>query len=351
MNLSSDLERTEEALILLRDAIDQFSLQPHDIASILRKCQHICEILNWGKQRELFWNEFNGYQAGMVIPGYRIIRGVMKWEVIQTGRSFANALAEEIAYGKPDDLNNEESISMEISMSINQILQLKNTGYSIRLDNTTTIPSRTRHSNIIYTQIKTFHKAEFDNLLTRIESVVFDFISETYVQLKYSERIFNIWSDYQSLVDSTLAQSDFRDHLESINMNIGSTNPQDWRIAVFGCRNLLHDLADYLWKDIRDTYLPLQGLGRDGRLEVTADKFANRLIAFLHQKSILGTKGKFLREELEKISDSISALISYQSEAHEEIRKIDADSIVINTYILIGEIILRTDFIPIKEYI
>jgi hypothetical protein len=85
-------------------------------------------------------------------------------------------------------------------------------------------------------------------------------------------------------------------------------------------------------------------------LDVTQGHTKNRIAAYLHQKGLSGTEGKYLRSEVERLVASIDSIISFQSAAHDPIDLQNARSIAISTYLLVGEIVTRTDLIPIKEY-
>jgi hypothetical protein len=186
--------------------------------------------------------------------------------------------------------------------------------------------------------------------LTQLESQVFDFVSKSYVQLKYGNLITDIWSNYRTTVDNKLANLDLTNHLQAIQSGIQSNNPESWRTSAFACRNMITDLANYLWQDTKPRYEHLKGSTKDGKLDVTEGNTKNRLAAYLHQKGISGTTGKHLRNEVERLVASMDSIISFQSTAHDPINLQDTRSIAISTYLLIGEIVTRTDLVPIKDY-
>jgi hypothetical protein len=94
----------------------------------------------------------------------------------------------------------------------------------------------------------------------------------------------------------------------------------------------------------------LPGKGADRKLAVTKQEFANRISAYLHQRGLTKSSGHFIRNESERLSTSIRSLIEYQSKAHSPISRDDAVSIVLATYFLVGEILLKTDMQPIEKY-
>jgi len=119
---------------------------------------------------------------------------------------------------------------------------------------------------------------------------------------------------------------------------------------MWSCRDILHDLAAYLWCDQRETYEYLPGQGKGGKLRVTESDYVNRLGAYLHQKSVVGKTGAYLRAEMERIYQSISTLNELDSRAHSEVTLVDVRTAAIGTYTILGEIVTRTDVKPVTEY-
>jgi len=122
--------------------------------------------------------------------------------------------------------------------------------------------------------------------------MTFDFASRSYTVLRYGNVLTDIWHDYRVAVDAALARMQLHKHLDAIQEGVRSDNPELQHAPGFACRNLLTDLAAYLWRDPRTTYDLLPGGQAKGeKLVVTADKFANRLRAYLHQKGLHTTAG------------------------------------------------------------
>lgn len=94
----------------------------------------------------------------------------------------------------------------------------------------------------------------------------------------------------------------------------------------------------------------MPGKGDDKKLSVTKKEFSNRISAYLHQKGFSKSSGKFLREECDRLTISIKSLIELQNRAHSKIGKEEAESIALATYLLIGEILIKTDLLPVERY-
>ena len=168
--------------------------------------------------------------------------------------------------------------------------------------------------------------------------------------LCYSDVIQDIWQGYRTKIDEHLITLGLSKHFDAIRNGLNSSNPQDWRNAMWSCRDILHDLAAYLWRDQRKTYEHLPGKGENNTLEVTDSHYVNRLGAYLHQKGIDKEYRAYLSAEMERIYNSIKTLNELDSKAHGKITLHDACLAAIGTYIILGELITRTDMKPITEY-
>lgn len=253
-------------------------------------------------------------------------------------------------YGLNPEIYPEINDILEVKAGINWIISAATTGYTEKLSDIKNVTSPSGRGNVKLRKIRSFPSANFSYSISQIERITYDFVSSSYVQLQYGNRVKDIWDRYRTTVETALQQLGFANHLSIIQDNIGKDNPEAWRAAVFECRSMLNDLADYLWKDPRDTYDLLKGSGSNGKLEVKQNNFGNRLSAYLHQKSVNGDEGKFLRDEAGKLSDSIENLIKLQNKGHKSIERPLADMVVLSTYFIIGEIAIRTDLMPIMEY-
>lgn len=258
--------------------------------------------------------------------------------------------SEEMVYGVNPDIFEEEDDVLEVRAGIDWFLAASRTGYTEQTDETKEVTSPSGKRRTTMARVRTFSAAEIAASLSEIEGRVYNFASKAYVQLKYGTAIADIWGEYRAKVEAALSQLDLTDHLQAIESGLQSTNPEIYRSAILGCRNLLNDIANHLWRDPRQRYEHLPGQTEDGKLDVSRGKFGNRIAAYLHQKGLTGTRGRYMRREADRLAESIQSLISFQSEAHEPLSRQDARSAAIATYVLVGELVSRTDLQPIEEY-
>lgn len=340
----------DEAVTILHEVIQNITTPNRDILAIMRQCQHVCEIMEWKSTKIWFHQELNGYLPNTPLPPYRKISGIKKWQYEGSVYGEAEFQTEVMIHKLDPIVYTEESDVLEVRAGITWFLSASQVGYSEVLPETKKASSPSGQQQVMLRKVRFFPARNFVYSLSQIEQHIFDWISSSYVLLQYGNRVKGIWERYRAKVDDAIQQLGLSNHLSAIQDDIGTDNPESWRAAVLECRNLLNDLANYLWRDPRNTYIHLKGSGPEDKLDVQQGSYANRLSAYLHQKSITGTEGKFLRDEAERLSISIRSLISVESSAHEPIERSLSDLVVLSSYFIIGEIAIKTDLLPITEY-
>lgn len=336
----------DEAIQILQEIIRDLTLPEHDLKAVLRRCQHACQLLAWKDQRDWFQRAIGGYPAGTEVPAYRKITGRVIWRP----RDLVRGAIASAAYGpEPYEAEREDTV-LEVRSVIDWLLAASQSGYNEPTGETRRDWSGGRNRWIQLERVRIFDAGHFAFALRDIEQMTFAFASRSYTFLRYGNVLTDFWTEYRTQVDATLQRLNLTAHLDAIQSGLQSDNPESWRAAVLGCRNLLNDVANYLWRDKRKAYEHLAG-DRGGKLDVVQGKFANRLGAYLHQKGLRGTRGKFLRDDVERLAISIRSLIALQSEAKEQPpTKEDTRSVALGTYFILGELAIKTDMEPIQEY-
>ncbi len=253
-------------------------------------------------------------------------------------------------FGLETDFFDEQPDVLDVKAGVNWFIAASRTGYREELQEAKEANIPSKNINATLQRVRIFTAGNISYSLSQIEKHVFDWASSSYVQLQYGNKVKDIWELYRSVVDNAVQQLGLTNHLSAIHDGIKTDNPESWRATVLECRNLLNDLANILWQDPKATYEHLLGSGVDGKLDVRQGNYSNRISAYLHQKSVTGTMGKFLRDEAERLSVSIRSLIAVESAAHEPIDKLLANTVILSTYFLIGELAQKTDLLPVTEY-
>jgi len=247
------------------------------------------------------------------------------------------------------DLSSEPT-TLDVPAPIDWILEAAQTGFTEFLGEEKVVYSRSSGGNVSLKHQKYFTPAAFKAIIWNVEELVYNSAVSSYAQLKYGHLMTGIWEEYRQKVEDALQVMGLPTDLSAIQHDLESGNTAALRMAVLGCRNLLRDIADYLWRDQRSTYDLLSGSGNQGKLEVTSEKYKNRLRAYLHQKKITGKSGKFMSASLDYLAAQISSLIALQGKGHDSVDADQARSIALATYIAIGELAVRTDLDPVTEW-
>jgi len=338
----------EEAIDVLKQVLSNLFNKDSDIKTLLRKCAHVCQILSWGEQYNWFIHELNGYPSETPLPWYRKeIKGRMEWLTVGGIYTTIDSVVQNGFSTKEEPA---EVTTLDLWGGIDWILSAAQSGYIESTGKKSSKYISHRHKDVETKQIRRFDKGVFLSILNNIESSIFDFASKAYSVLLYGDALQDIWQSYRTVVDSKLAAPGFGGHLDTIRKGLNSNNPQDWRTAMWSCRDILHDLASYLWQDSRETYECLPGRGKDGKLEVTQGKYVNRLGAYLHQKGVTGDTRAYIQAEMERIYHSIKTLNELDSGAHSAVSLPDVRTAAIGTYVILGELVTRTDMNPVLQY-
>lgn len=118
---------------------------------------------------------------------------------------------------------------------------------------------------------------------------------------------------------------DTAQRLNSIEQNLTSTNPEDWKNATASCRALLMDIADILNppKDKEDK-----------------GKYINRLKDYISPKVQSTTKKKLLKNYLDELKSRIEYTMDLTQAGSHQGRPVlsEAEDVVLNTYLVIAEL-------------
>lgn len=333
-----------KAAEIFGEVISELTSTSYDLVTILRRCQFTCELVGLDTDKDWFHSELTGYQQGTA-PSYRYAGGSHIWQA--SGNQENERKIQVYVRGLTEETDPEPAI-LEIYAGVHWIIDASKSGYFEHTDDESKF-QKIGYQTFKLERFRNFPAANIARVLREIEHIVYDFACSSYIQLQYGNMLTDIWTDYRTAVDTAIRKLDLSSHLEAIQSGLLTENPESWRAAVLECRNLLDDVANYLWQDQRGYYEHLPG-DKNGRLDVTQGKSKNRYGAYLHQKGVHGTGAKFNNDEMERLYVSISTLIEYQSTGHSPVEKEQARSIALATYFILGELVMKTDMEPVTEY-
>jgi hypothetical protein len=214
----------DEALQILGQVISEITTPNHDLVSIFRHCQFACELLGWDIQKSWFQQELIGYFPDTPTPPNRIISGQLIWQVQGSPYDQIKRKNEEFVYGINTEDAEKEDVSFEARAGIDVILYCAQYGYKEVTQETKAGWSRSQKVRIPLQRVKEFSPISFLNIIKEVERRAFDFATKAYVQLKYSNALSDIWSEYRGMVDGFLQRLNFGNHLDNIQTGLLSDN-------------------------------------------------------------------------------------------------------------------------------
>lgn len=332
----------DEAVVLLKDVVSRLSTPEGDIGSALRTCLHVCNMVGW-QAADWFAQEIDGYQDASKAPPHRHVVAQESWRA-DTTHGIIDQVVTQFRSAKREE---SKQIPWVLTAGIDDLLAYAEKGVIVRTGETEERWSDTSKEALDGRMSTIVDASQGQRCVRNLRNIVFNWASQNYAALRLGNAATEIWHQYRAEVDEFLGRMDLSGHVSAITEGLGSDEPQRWRQAMWSSRDLLHDVADRLWKDPRKTYLHLTD-DEGAPIEVTSDKFVNRLMAYSHQKGITSTPGDALRTQWARLR----SLNSLASSAHEEtaVTHEDASLTFFAIYMLLGELVLRTDCQPVEDY-
>ena len=163
--------------------------------------------------------------------------------------------------------------------------------------------------------------------LAHYRSETFNFASGVYSRYQFGNIAESVFQRKRGRTEPALREifPDIGDRLNSVEQNILSDNPEDWKNAVSSCRALLMDIADIL--------NPPQN-GKEKQ------QYINRLKDFISPIRS-NTKKKLTRSYMDALKDIVEETVDYtQGGAHADRPELEkAEDVVLYTYLVISELI------------
>lgn len=330
MTNKSDIAK--EALILADQALKELELSEASLTSISLKASRIARITGNFEMQQIMLYEAGGYPSeptgvspevwGLALKANRIIREKEKGEIKEYAKlKSIEQLESEINTAK-ERLKVSQDADVSISSSNPNQYVAPSTGNSME---------RIGIAKVINDTSK---------LIGQRRAFIYQYLSNTYYELRYSIASDDSFSRIRTIVDENLSDlvPNSLQKFAAISDNLESDNTEDWSNAVHSCRRVLQDLADALFPPTNDVTKKING--KEVVIKLGSDAYINRLIAYAEQNSeserfeaIVGSHMKFLGERLDAIFQAA------QKGSHSEIvTRSEADRYVVYTYMVVGDL-------------
>ncbi|MFW9970503.1 MAG: hypothetical protein ACFFDF_09905 [Candidatus Odinarchaeota archaeon] len=181
---------------------------------------------------------------------------------------------------------------------------------------------------------------EVSEQIAQRRSFIHEYITKTYLELKYSKIAEDIFSAIKQNVDKKIGEivPESIEKFVAIYQNLTSANPEDWSNAVHKCRRILKDLADAIYPPTKSIKKILDG--KEEIIQLGEEKYINRIIEFITQKSESETYIKIVGSHLKFVEDRLDSILKGSHKGtHAKTDREEANRIVVYTYLLVGDIL------------
>jgi len=183
---------------------------------------------------------------------------------------------------------------------------------------------------------------DLKSILTSVGQRVHDFLSITEKQLLYGQLNSDIFEQNRQYVDTKLRNiaPEALEQLTTAYRRLGEGDPESRSHALTSCRRILKSFADKLYP-ARDELV----LGPDGRKrKLTDNKFISRLWQFVADKISGSKSGDLLLAQIKYLGNRIDRIHDLTCKGiHGKVSKFEVNQCVIQTYLLIGDILRLAD--------
>ena len=332
-------EEPGEALGLFdRIVLDMYG--SFDLVGCFRRCLVAVRLLGWSEGEDWIRKELNGYPSDEV-PPWRSVPGSIEWVGAQVGDRIQLIAQSTVS---PDPELQSRPATVPLRTSLARMVMAQENGFGDRTGRKKEV--YVGGKSVTAYEVRRVPPSSVKLALDGISERLFDYASAATVTLKSGDVAASVFQRYKTVSDQRIANLGIDNHLRTAYLNLSQDNPASWQAAVLACRNIVNDLSEKLWQSTDAQYPYLTSPDRKP-LRVTRDKELNRIRAYLHQKGALRKNEKILKAQLEWLANLVSAIYSEASSGKHSISYDDAQSILINTYVFLGEIARLTDFEPL----
>ncbi len=325
----------QDALLLAETILTDIELSQIVLTKIAMKASRLARLLSDHPYQEIFFYEASGYPTTPTgIPP----------EIFELCRLAGRMVEEEDAKSHQITTKAYTDSIEAIEISLDTLSKSIESAVDPNVSITSANPSQ-------YVMSPTGNRYERGALRTQIgqtarrlssrRAFIYDYVSMRYIELKYSQLAYDLFSALRIRVDSLLTEllPQSITKLSSIYDNLVSPNPEDWSNAAHSCRKVLQDLADVVLPATTET----RTIDRNGKRQTISlgpDQYKNRLMVYVSDNSDSETYEGIVGSTLEFIGDRLDAILKgAQKGSRGTISKEEAERYVVHTYMLVGDIL------------
>lgn len=303
------MSKQAEIIRLCDSLLGDFEHPLASIETIVNKAHHIAEITNRGRYGFFLYCEACGYPK-IGGPHDQFLRWTGRWdEETETYAASPAAILERDMKAAEEELSNLRIQAIAANPRQQLEMRLKSDALKKRLQ---------RYRNIIH----------------QTRRLTYNFIANLRMELLFSQQSADIFSSYQAQVDGKIAEAatDAFSKLPAVSERLAAGDTEAISHALTSCRRIIEAFANAVFPP-RDEPVTIGGQA----IDCSSGRTKNLLRAFIYQSTSSESRRDRLRKNMVELWDRVSAGV------HDDVTASEARALVLNTYLLLGELVELED--------
>jgi len=183
---------------------------------------------------------------------------------------------------------------------------------------------------------------DYKAILKHIEYRVHEFLSITEKQLLYEQINSDIFEKYRQYVDLKLhaIAPEALGQFTAAYKRLSEGDNEARSHALLSCRRILKTVADKLYPAVEEPVVCFDGKER----KLTDDKYISRLWQYVADRAKESSSGDLLLTQITDLGNRIDCIYNLTNKGtHAEVSEVEVDQCIIQTYLLIGDILRLAD--------
>lgn len=327
------MDESEKILELVREALNYFDDTNYQLSKIMKKAIHIARLRNdyenlfWLKLEMITFNPDDSLQDALQALENEFIEPIPKSKVDYLKRAYDNERKISVFYKNNNNVD-KDNVCMDSIPDIEEIIKT----FTSEAEK----PYSKERTQMVVAAIK------FRRILNGIEYRVHEFLSITEKQIKYSQINMDIFEKYRRYVDSKLnvIAPKTLEQLTTAYKRSSEEHSEARSHTVLSCRRILKSIADHIYPVPKEPII-----GHDGKVRnLTDDKYIARLWQYIADKAKGTASGDLMLGQINDLGYRIDSIYKLTNKGtHADISEFEVNQCVIQTYLLIGDILSLED--------
>jgi hypothetical protein len=310
--------RSEHVLELAKELLDDIELSRANAENLLLKASRLARWV--GSEEIRYWLkiELGGYNSSNPIA-LKYMGKTGRWTDKEKGKGYWGPLAQ-----------HEAAINAaKAKLAAMRIPDSSGDYANIAIVNVTNAMTET-----------TNYISKLSGIRSRVLAQLHSFVSDVYYEKEFDNLSESIFERYKGSVDNLISTScgDVLEKIPSVMNRLSESDPESIRQALTTCRRIIEAFADSIYPPT-DSPIDIGGTV----LKLDASKHQNRINAYVHNRVQSKSRKQKIRQNLGNLFDRVS------SGVHDDVSAEEAQSLFLNTYLFLGEILHLPDADSISE--